>query len=240
MSMNKYENIYKNIKAQIESGKYPANTYLPSENSMVSVYNCTRNTIRRALSMLKLEGYIVLQHGKGAMVVYEPQFSTSLFTIGAIESLSEATQRNNKTLQTKVLEFKEIIADEAISMETGFSVGEELYFIKRLRIIDDEPMIIDENLFLKSEVRYLDEKIVGSSIYNYLENELHMVITVSRRRLAAEKATKDDIRYMKLKNLNYVLVNRGQVFNSKGIMFEYTQSRHHPTKVCFIETAIRN
>ena len=240
MAKMKYEKIYKKLKAKIESGKYPVQSYLPSEHELIGMYDCTRNTVRRALSMLRMEGYIVSQHGKGAQVIYEPVADQSLFTIGGIESLSEAIDRNNKTLETKVIDFQEITVDDEISVLTGYDIGEPVYLIKRLRKIDGEVLISDTNYFLKSEIVGLTKEIAETSIYKYIENTLNMTITISKRRITAERATQEDKKNLHLGKYDFVLVNSGQVFNSKGIMFEFTQSRHHPKKVCFIETAMRN
>lgn len=241
MADSKYEKIYKNLKAQIESGKYPKGSFLPSENQLIVSYDCARNTVRRAIAMLNSDGYLLSQHGKGAQVIYEPHETQSLFSVGGIESLSEATVRNNKKLKTKVLLVDEIVADDEISMKSGFNVGEVLVRVKRIRYINNEPLINDYNLFLKSEVGELNKQIAASSIYDHLENDLGMIITTSRRRVTAEHASEEDKKNLRLsKNCDFVLVVKGQVFNSKGIMFEYTESRHHPEKICFIQSAIRN
>ena len=240
MPKMKYEKIYQSLKTKIESGKYPFQSYLPSEHELIGTYSCTRNTVRRALSLLRMEGYIVSQHGKGAQVMYEPASDQSLFTIGGIESLSEAIERNNKTLETKVIDFEELTVDEEVSVLTGYDIGEIVYRIKRIRKIDGEVLIVDTNYFLKSEVGELTKKIAQKSIYKYLEEELGMNITISKRRISAQRATTEDKKHLNLGNYDFVLVNSGQVFNSKGVMFEFTQSRHHPKKVCFIENAMRN
>ncbi|WP_233435106.1 GntR family transcriptional regulator [[Ruminococcus] lactaris] len=39
-------------KEKIESGEYSYQDLLPSENTMVTIYDCSRNTIRRAVSEL--------------------------------------------------------------------------------------------------------------------------------------------------------------------------------------------
>lgn len=133
----------------------------------------------------------------------------------------------------------EMKADEAISLFAGFDIGEDVFYIERVRRIGKKAIIFDTNKFLKSETEGLSREIAAASIYNYLENELGMNITTSRRRVTAQKATKKDYKYLDLGSLDFVLTVEGQVFNSRGIMFEYTQSRHVPDQVCFIESAVR-
>ncbi len=239
MPKAKYEPIYQDIKSDIESGKIPYGEYLPSENTYVEKYNVTRNTIRRALSMLTSEGYLLPQHGKGVQNIYRPMTSKSVFSVGGIESFAEAKDRNQRNITTKVIFLKEIICDKSISMRTGFDVGSELYYIERVRQLNGKSIIFDTNIFLKSETDGLTTEIAEDSIYKYLENDLHMTITTSKRIITAEKATNTDLALLDLDTFDFVLVVTGQVFNSKGIMFEYTQSRHRPDQVCFVESAVR-
>ena len=239
MPQQKYEPIYQEIKKEIETGVYQSGDFLPSENAYTEKYQCTRNTIRRALSMLTADGYLLPQHGRGVQVIYSPKDLRSLFSIGGIESFAEAASRNQIQSSTKVITFKEMKADEAISLLAGFDIGEDVYYIERVRKIGNKAIILDTNIFLQSETKGLTKEIAEKSIYNYLENELGMTITTSRRRVTAQKATKQDLKYLDLGSYDFVLTVEGQVFNSRGIMFEYTQSRHVPDQVCFIESAVR-
>lgn len=239
MPKAKYEPIYKQIKEDIVNGKYKVGEYLPSENTYADRYACTRNTVRRALGILTNEGYIIPQHGKGVQVIYDPTHIQNIFTVGGIESFDEARKRTNANVQTVVKIFQEIICDEQLSLMTGFDIGSKLYYIERIRIIDQIASIFDTNIFLASEAEGLTPEIAQKSIYNYLENNLHMSITTSRRRVTAEDATPKDEEYLNLDSHHFVLVVTGQVFNSKEIMFEYTQSRHRPDKACFVESATR-
>ncbi len=239
MPQAKYEDIYLDIRKQIISGDIPYGDFLPSENNYAQKYNCTRNTIRRALSILTSEGLLLPRHGKGVQVIYRNLSEQNVFTIGGIESFKEATDRNQRKITTKMIFFKEVTCDEQMSLTTGFDIGEQLYYIERIRQHEGKSIIFDTNIFLKSETEGLNKKIIESSIYAYLENTLGMTITTSKRRITAEKATQTDKTLLDLDSFDFVMVVTGQVFNSKGVMFEYTQSRHKPDQVCFIENAVR-
>lgn len=239
MPKAKYEPIYRLIREEIENGKYIYGDFLPSENTYTEMFDCTRNTVRRALSILAADGYVLPQHGRGVQVIYRPDENRSIFTIGGIESFAEATRRNQKPVETRINIFEIITADARLSIRTGFDIGSELYHIERTRIVDGKALIHDTNYFLKSETEGLSPDIAARSVYRYLEEDLHMTITTSRRRVTAEKATHMDMDNLDLDSYDFVLVVSGQVFNSKGVMFEYTQSRHRPDQVCFVESALR-
>ena len=56
MPRQKYEQIYSILKGQIEAGDYPVGGLLPSENVLIGEFQCSRNTVRRALANLVRDG----------------------------------------------------------------------------------------------------------------------------------------------------------------------------------------
>ena len=56
MPKAKYEGIYRSIKNRIAAQDYPYQSLLPSENTLIAEYACSRNTVRRALAELLAEG----------------------------------------------------------------------------------------------------------------------------------------------------------------------------------------
>ncbi|MBN2939285.1 MAG: GntR family transcriptional regulator, partial [Collinsella sp.] len=47
-----YEGIYREIRSRIINGTYAFQEMLPTEAELTAEFGCTRNTVRRALSML--------------------------------------------------------------------------------------------------------------------------------------------------------------------------------------------
>ena len=50
--------IYYALKERIESGAYPVGQLLPSENTLLEEFGCSRNTVRRAIAELTADGYV--------------------------------------------------------------------------------------------------------------------------------------------------------------------------------------
>lgn len=238
MPKAKYAEIYKNLKRRIETGEYEFQEMLPSENILIQEFDCSRNTVRRAISDLVADGYVQTMQGKGVRIIYQPAQQTS-FTIGSIESFRESTLRNNQKPETKVIHFAELIVDEKISQKTGFNIGDEIYYLQRLHFLDEKALILNHNYFLKRVVSNLTVEIAENSIYDYLENTLGVNIVTSRRIITIEKMTQIDEKYLDLGDYNCMAVVSSQTFNSDGIMFEYTQSRHRPDSFSFQDNATR-
>ena len=235
-----YENIYRDLKEKIENNTFSYQELLPSENTLIQTYNCSRNTLRRAVGLLVTDGYVQTIQGKGVRNIYRPAEQTA-FTIGEIESFQESAMRNGQKPKTRVLLFTEFRVDKNLALKTGFSENAEIYYIQRLHYLDEQPLILNHNYFLKEPVPGLTKEIAENSIYNYLENELNMTIVNSKRIITVEKITEIDEKYLKLnaKDYNCMAVVSSQTFNSSGIMFEYTQSRHRPDYFRFYDNAVR-
>lgn len=79
------------------------------------------------------------------------------------------------------------------------------------------------------------------SIYKYLEDTLHMTIVNSKRIMTVEKITQIDEKYLHINadDYNCMAVISSQTFNSDGVMFEFTQSRHRPDYFRFQDNAVR-
>ena len=56
MPRAKYQSIYRDMKQRIEAGERQAQDLLPSENTLVGFYGCSRNTVRRAIAALAEDG----------------------------------------------------------------------------------------------------------------------------------------------------------------------------------------
>ena len=238
MPKAKYDHIYKDLKEKIETEYYAYQEMLPSENTLVGIYSCSRNTVRRALAELTADGYVQPMHGKGVRNIFQPVEQTA-FTVGGIESFKESAARNRKKPFTRVLQFAEITADEKIERRTGFKKGTELYYIQRLRSLDGKPLILDHNYFLKELIQGLTPEIAGHSIYEYIEGTLGITIATSKRTLTVEHVTQIDEKYIDMKDYNCMAVISSQTFDDNGVQFEFTQSRHRPDYFQFQDVATR-
>ena len=234
----RYDTIYRDILENIENGSFPYQSLLPSENTLTQAFGCSHNTIRRAIALLKEQGYVQPIHGKGVRVIWRPR-ERATFEVGGIESFRETVERNRLEAKTRVTDFRRCRADEALAAATGHPVGSELITIERVRILNDRPLILDRSYFLADAVPGISAAVAERSIYDYLEGELGIVIETSKRTITVERATAHDAELLDIEGFDYLAVMRSQTFDSQGLMFEYTESRHRPDTFCFHDTATR-
>ena len=114
--------------------------YLPSERDLSERYGLSRTTVRLALQELERLGLVVRQRGRGTMVC-----DRSLQTANLTQtySFTEQMKAIGRVPKTTILEFTEVEADKNIAVEMNARLGERLYKIKRLRIADGVPLMIE-------------------------------------------------------------------------------------------------
>ena len=60
------------LRERIRSGDLPPNRRMPSEKDLHDEFGLARETIRRALAVLRAEGLVEVRHGHGTFVVEAP------------------------------------------------------------------------------------------------------------------------------------------------------------------------
>ncbi len=238
MPIQKFGKIYNVLKERIEAGIYQVGELLPSENMLMSEFEASRNTIRRAISNLVKDGYVQTQQGKGVFNIFQ-SVDNSFYKMGHIETFQEKEDKSKQNIKTKVVTFDKIVADTKICALSSFPVGTSLFYIELIHYVDDIPSIYNISYLKSNCMPNLNKTILEKSLYNYLEQELNMFIVTSKRKYTVNLATDKDRDILNLDNYNCVAVVESSVYNSQGIMFEFTQSRHDPKVFKFQENAIR-
>lgn len=67
-----YKQVAKAIRNRIESGELQPRDPIPSESKMVSDYDVARDTARRAMALLRSEGWVVTLPQRGTFVSDSP------------------------------------------------------------------------------------------------------------------------------------------------------------------------
>ncbi|HEQ0653947.1 TPA: GntR family transcriptional regulator, partial [Streptococcus pyogenes] len=71
--MTKYERIYKDLETKINKDFYKEGDFLPTEIELSQQYQASRDTVRKALSLLTKAGLILKKQGRGTQVIRHHQ-----------------------------------------------------------------------------------------------------------------------------------------------------------------------
>lgn len=235
--MSKYKEVYQNIKNKIDSGELKANQELPSENELMTQYGFSKDTIRKALSLLELDGYIQKMRGRNSIVLEHGRTKNNY--LAEIKTSGELNRDANHTIETQLTSLY-IVQGEQVLMDT-FKVDDsvDFYRVSRSRKIDGERLEYELSYFDRRVVPYLNKEIAETSIYQYLEEELQLKITHSRREISFRYATNEEKEHMDLGDYDMVAVVTSLTYLSNGQVFQYGTITYRPDKFTFVTMAKR-
>ena len=212
----KYKVIAKQIDEDIIAGKYDNTKKLPTVEELMVIYNVSRRTIRQAISTLVDKGEIYQVQGSGIFI--RTTAKEGCINIQFMNGLSGDFSKDR--IKTKALELKIIQANKEISEKMKCAEGTELYYIKRLRYIDNEPYTVEYSYYNKEIVPYLNKEIAEKSIYSYLTENLKFHIGFADKIIYCEPLNSEHSALLGLNEGEGSLVIEDTVFLTNGLIFD--------------------
>ena len=155
-----YKQLMQRIRSDITAGAYPAGERIPGEQALCKVYGVSRVTVRKALNEIVREGLLVRRQGKGTFVAQE-KIKRDL---GHITSFSDACAQIGQTAQTRLIERKLEAATEDDRRKLHLPKDASVLSICRLRLVGDEPVMLEYNRFPAS-LSFLEAGPMSDSLY---------------------------------------------------------------------------
>lgn len=210
----------------IESGELAPGDVLPGERALAEMYDISRVTVRRCISNLVDEGYVVRSHGKETAVakrkinhhlgilagIVEELFSTEGITVTV-----KVIHKGNETASTNVRK----------RLKLSDANKAQVYGFTRVLHKNGQPLAINYSF-----VPYDIGKIVDSldlskdKVFSYLEN-CGFNISYGEQEITSSLCTKEEAHYLSYEVGQPVLVIRRTTFLENGypILYEKTVYR---------------
>ena len=235
--MRKYDAIYQDLKDKIEAEIYATGSLLPSESALQDMYQASRDTVRKALRLLKDDGFIQSQKGKGSTVINRQEY---VFPVSGVVSYAELAAQFHLQTRTVVLtnHFATLPAKSFKDVDPTVEV-KQMRLLKRVRYLENEPDIIDIDYLDPKVVPPIPESVAKDSLYAYLEGPVGLNIAYATKEITVETATEEDQRYLKIPPSAVVVVVRSCSSLTDTTKFQYTESRHRADRFKFHDFARR-
>ena len=235
--MRKYDAIYQDLKEKIEAEIYATGSLLPSESALQDMYQASRDTVRKALRLLKDDGFIQSQKGKGSTVINRQEY---VFPVSGVVSYAELAAQFHLQTRTVVLtnHFATLPAKSFKDVDPTVEV-KQMRLLKRVRYLENEPDIIDIDYPDPKVVPPIPESVAKDSLYAYLEGPVGLTIAYATKEITVEAATEEDQRYLKIPPSAVVVVVRSCSSLTDTTKFQYTESRHRADRFKFHDFARR-
>ena len=167
MKKSKTDAVRNFILKNINNGVYKEGQMVDSEPTLVKKLGVSRVTVREAIRGLVEENILQKQQGRGTFVIQQPLFDRFQSGIG----FSKETIASNTVHSEKNVKVTSIVPSNKILADLHLPPNSEVWFVSRLRLVDDKPMAVEHEYFAKNIVLTLPRKNAESSIHDYLETQ---------------------------------------------------------------------
>lgn len=200
----KHLSISEQLRQWIISGKYLPGDRLPSEHKLMAQFEVSRITIRRALSNLAQQGLVISQHGKGVFVKEQRKVTYSLSS--PLTLFDEDMARQGVTNSIKNIIFESVTPPVEVKELLRLStLQEEVYFQKKLMLLDGIPVAVDATYILAKLGKSLATELTSRMTFPVLEQN---GVSISRieATLASTQADYETSQYLDVAIGNPLLV----------------------------------
>ncbi|MBA4494782.1 GntR family transcriptional regulator [Paenactinomyces guangxiensis] len=235
--MSKYEQISNEMRRRITEDCYPVDQPIPDELSLAKEFGCSRMTMKRALDILVMEGLLYRKRGHGTFIV------KSAIQKNHVNVVSEKTIGLTKVLKgekitSKIIRFEVLFPSEEVAAHLNIDTNSPVYHVIRLRIVKDEPYVLERTYMPTHLITDLNEEVLYSSVYHHITHTLGLTIAGSHRKIRACKPNELDQKYLGCAPDDPVLELEQVGFLNTGIPFEYTFARHRYDKFLITTVSI--
>jgi len=206
------------IAEQIREGKLTSGELLPSEYTLMQMFNVSRATIRQALGELEIEGLIERKQGVGTFVKakkIDPE-------IIKLTSFSEDIKSRGLKPGSKTIEVENIVPNAQVMKYLGLSVKAPIWIVRRLRFANDEPIGL-QYLYIPPWLKVDPEELMNLQSYYELLKRKGIHLAHATELLIARNATKREAELLNIKAGRSLLVADRVTYDTRNVCVEYVQ-----------------
>lgn len=222
-----YRTIMHDIKEKIVNKEYDG-MRLPDERSLSEHYQVSRSSIKRALELLAQEGIVFKKRGSGTFINPLYLKNRGLFKYeGSNLGITDSFSVPGKSQNIELLDYQVIKTDDDLKQDLFLTSSDFVYKIRRLRLLDDQPFLIETGFIPIKIAPDLNPDILKKSLFNYLEHQKNKRVTKSFLTITVEPSTLEDQVKLMLEPNEPVGIIEGIFFLDDGTPFEVSNMRVH-------------
>ena len=218
-----YHQLKEIFTEKIVNGEWKPNETIPNELRLCEQYGISRGPVRQALEQLVRQGLLSRKQGRGSIVLP----SRIERQLGTFYSFTALIQQRGMQPSTVTLSFESDSVCGSVAHHLDLPPGAQCFRIRRLRLADEEPLILETVYVPVSICCELNKVEVASSpLYHILHNHYGVVLQGARQFLEPTIADDYEARQLGIpkgapvllvENTTYAVGDRPVVF-SKAIM----------------------
>ena len=149
-----YRDIVDELRASILDGRLDAGARLPSENELAERYGTSRPTVRRAVALLKAEGLVSTEQGRGVFVRPKPHVRLLLsgeafrrHRRAGRSGFNAQVEEQGQTPEQRLLEVASVQAPREVALRLGVEENELVVVRRRLFVVNGGPVALCDSYY---------------------------------------------------------------------------------------------
>lgn len=219
------------MRKRIFDGYYPPDQPILDEISLANQFECSRMTMKRALDILVMEGILYRKRGHGTFIVKSALQKNKVHVVSKESlGLTQLIKEMGKSVTSQIIKFEVKFPTEEIASHLSIDIDSPIYDIIRLRMVDDEPYVMEHTYMPTNLITGINERVLLSSVYSHITETLGLTMAGLHRKIRASKPNQLDKEYLGCLPDDPILEIEQVCYLNNGIPFEYSFSRHRYDK----------
>ena len=209
-----------------------------SEEEISSQLEVSRPTVNRAINILINNVYLKRIRGKGTLV--KRKKDVSLVLMSTLLSFGEMVEKIGRNYHTDLLGRNQENSSATVSSELGIDPGDPVVHLKRLRFIDDKPLIVVDSYlpFSRfSKLLEIDETRFVADLYGLLRDYFALEIVRAEREVMAARMSLMDAQLLQVELWEPCFRMKGVAYDSDGQAVENFDARISGTN-CVLKSSL--
>ncbi len=216
-----HHQVYLDLRASLDGGEWRSGDRLPTERELAARYGCSLITVRRALGELAREARIERTRGRGTFVT-RPAIRLDM---GGSLSFSEEMVDQGHTPGTRVIASRTETAGPVVATALGIEIGAPTLYVERLRLADDEPLLLEQvHLPADRFPGLLSADLASGSLYDLLAGRYDAPVAFARESFVPISLPAREARLLGQHPDRLALLVEGVAYTRGGVPVEYART----------------
>lgn len=216
-----YVSIADSVRQWIESGEYAPGERIPNERELVEHFGAARMTVRHALDILQMEGFIDRKRGRTGGTFVRP--IPPKVELTHIEGLWPQLEGMGYTLSTRVVACTLVNSSSQVSGALELPAQSPVFYVSRVRYIDDSPLCVEHSYYPKSLIPDLPSKDLSLSSHDFLVQHTGQQVTERRDVITPSVASDTEQQQLGISRTVPVLKMQSSYLAGNGDVLQYSE-----------------
>lgn len=218
----RYQQIADELRQNIEAAIYQVGDQLPTEAELSQRFDVNRHTLRRAIDILRQEGLVRADRGRGMFVTAAP----ISFKIGKRVRFNEMLKAQGLTPTKVTLRISELPADSSVAKRLKVSTGDQVVLFERLSNVEGYPLSVASSYFPSQLMPDIATHCKTYQSISQMMRECYDFDHIRRStRISARVVQPRDANYLQVSLQSPILLIESVNVNQFGAVVEYGVSR---------------